>query len=171
MAKKPYRTKYDEFDIESTQPGRFEKETYKAYYDADGTLCLKEDGKINTYDEIQSHKESCDLYTIIEQCRLLGTDEPLKQKQGFYGDFVGTPQSLSEALNLIERGKDEFMSLPVEVRAQFGHDYKRYISMAGSAKWYAAVGSIFAQPEKEVGTVPKVAVSMEKENEVIASES
>lgn len=162
MATRKYRTKYDECPVCVTCSGRFEKPTYKAYYDPDGTLCLKEDGKVNTYEEIQSHKESTDIYAMIAKCKMLGTDEPIKQRQGFYGDFVGSPQTLSEALNLVERGKEEFMSLPLEVREKFGHDYKRYISTAGSPQWFAACGEIFGKPEK----IEQPTVELEVKEEV-----
>lgn len=165
-ATKLFRNKFDKIDMNVCESGRREKPTYKAYYDVDGTLCLKEDGKINTYDEIQSHKESCDIYAVIAKCKLLGSDEPLKQRQGFYGDFVGSPKSLSEALNLVERGKEEFMSLPLEVREKFGHDYKKYISTAGSSAWYANVGSLFEQPSK----IEQPKVELEVKEEGVVSE-
>lgn len=143
--------------------GSKEKVTYKSYYDEDGTLCLVEDGKINTYDEIQSHKESTDIYATIAKCKLLGTDEPLKERQGFYGDYVGSPKSLSEALNMIEHGKNEFMMLPLAVREKFGNDYKRYISTAGSKQWFANLGETFSVP-KSGDFSPKIELEV-KESE------
>lgn len=119
-----------------TVSGTSEKVTYKSYYDERGVLCLKPDGKINTYDEIQSHKDSCDIYAMIAKCKMLGDTSPLQQRQGMYGDYVGSPATMAEALNMVEQGKQEFMSLPLEVRAKFGHDYLRYISTAGSSQWY-----------------------------------
>lgn len=150
----------DTFVSRPCNSGSKEKVTYKSYYDEDGTLCLVEDGKVNVYDEIQSYKLSTDIYATIAKCKLFGSDEPLKQRQGFYGDYVGGPKSLSEALNLVERGKQEFMSLPLAVREKFGNDYKRYIATAGSKQWFSNVGELFEQPNKSVS--PKVELEVKE---------
>lgn len=155
-----FNTRHNPPKVCDTVSGTAEKVTYRSYYDERGVLCLKPDGKVNTYDEIQSHKDSCDIYAMIAKCKMLGDTSPLQQRQGMYGDYVGSPSTMAEALNMVEAGKKEFLSLPLEVRAKFGHDYVRYISTAGTAGWYDNMAELLPKksaPSVEVQSVQPVA--------------
>jgi phage internal scaffolding protein len=68
----------------------------------------------------QHFKEECDINTILERFNITGLlpETPLSPR---YGDFNGIGD-YHTALNKVMAAKDEFMTLPAQIRARFNND-------------------------------------------------
>ena len=73
----------------------------------------------------QQYLQECDINSILKTYGATGK-LPVNIKSGVSGDFseVGDFQS---CLDKINRAKDEFASLPAEIRARFGNDPVTYV--------------------------------------------
>lgn len=69
----------------------------------------------------QSHAEGCDVNRIMTRARQGAGIVPPAVSPRFLD--CPNPVSLGEAIALIRNGQEEFMKLPVEMRARFNHDY------------------------------------------------
>lgn len=47
---------------------------------------------------------------------------------------------MAEALNMVLDAEREFNQMPVEIKAKFDHDYKKYIATAGTHEWLDKLG-------------------------------
>lgn len=100
---------------------------------------LKEIGKHDLYAEIQSHKDSVDIHVLLSMYNN-GDPGALTRIQGAYGDFTRMPSTFAEALNTMIAAEQYFNGLPVDVRAQFGHDFHQFIASMDSPDWAARMG-------------------------------
>lgn len=107
--------------------GTKEKVTYSGVYDKSGRLSIEETGKINAYEEIQSHRDSVDIHSIMRRYAN-GEVDALSRVQGFYGDVSGLPTDYAAVLNAVSRGQALFESMPVDVRAKFGHNFDQFMT-------------------------------------------
>lgn len=107
-------------------PGSGEKITYVPKLDEHGDFELVESGKIDLYGEIQSHKDSCDIYVLLKKYEQ-GDLEALSRVQGTYGDFTQMPRTFAEALNAMIAGENMFNSLPLEVREKFDFSLEKFM--------------------------------------------
>lgn len=154
------RTQYDRHDPDlkvdpgATVPGSGLKPTYSSYYDSHGRLVVEPSGQVDLYMEIQSHKDSCDIHVLLDRYRRgdLEVMERLQTQGGVYADVTGMPQSYAEVLNLVHQGEQEFLALPVDVRAKFGHSYEVYMaSMDDPKSWRERMG--FDAAEAQAATI------------------
>lgn len=124
---------------------------YTAYYDDRGVLQLKENGKKNLYQEIQSHKLSCDIHYILKRFAN-GEIDVLSKVQGAYGDFTNMPRSFADVMNMTIEAQNHFDSLPVEVKQKFDNNFVQYMQSFGSDDWAKKVGIVseFVPSESEV---------------------
>lgn len=127
MDKFTFPTQFSNPPCEPTCPGDRYYPTYIAKYDENGTLYLEETGKEDIYAEIQSHADSCDIKTILARYEL-GDESALSKIQGAYGDFVGMPRTYAEMLNRVNEAEDFFMSLPVDTREKFNHNFAEFMT-------------------------------------------
>lgn len=134
---------------------------YIAEYDTAGVLQLRENGKKNLYEYIQSHEESVNVKRILERYRQ-GDVTALNRVQAKYMDVTDMPKSLVEAINLVEQSKVEFNQLPVDVKAKFNHNYAEWLLSAGSGEWLEKMG-VPKKAEENSEVIPK-------DNEGIRSE-
>lgn len=125
---KNFRTQYDSFCSTPSNPGTRFKVDYVATRDSDGRLELKENGRTDTYAVIQSFRESTDLAVIISRF-LSGDTSALSRNPAFYGDVVGVPTNLNDALRVIESAERDFKSLDPEIQQRFENDFGVYVSM------------------------------------------
>lgn len=147
------RTQYDtysDFPVPHgvSHSGSSTKPTYSSYYDSHGVLQVEQDGVINLYEEIQSHKDSTDIHVLIERFHQgdLEIMERMQQHPGVYADVTGMPKTYAELLNTLHHGEQEFMQLPVEVRSQFGHSYEQWLAaMDNMPLWRERMGFDKAQ--------------------------
>lgn len=115
---------------------------YQPVYDAKGIWHLEESGKTNTYLEIQSHADSCDINIIMARYRN-GETDVLSQIQGIYGDVTNIPTNYAEIMNAQLRAKDLFMSLAPEIREKYGNSVEQFMSSFSSKEGWEAIGFKF----------------------------
>lgn len=125
--------------------------TYNVEIDKNGHKELKETGKTNRYEKIQSFKEECEIANILVRATVDPTI--LNQRNGQYGDFTKAPKTLAEAQNIILKIKDEFFNLPVETRKEFNNSPEQYIAAYGSESWQKALGLVKEEAKEEVKEV------------------
>ena len=135
-----FRTQYMARERIPANPGERFKALYTPVFDKDGNFELQVSGKEDLYAFIQSHAESVDIHVILERFAR-GDISALSKVQGTYGDFTTVPKTYAELLNSVIQGEQYFLSLPVEVRAKFDHDFHKWmISMDNMPDWLSKMG-------------------------------
>lgn len=142
-----FKTQYDARDRVQSNPGSREHITYAGHYDEKGRVVLEESGRINLYDEIQSHAEACDIHVLMKRYQS-GDVTALSQRQGFFGDCLDFPKTYAEALNHMNEMETKFMQLPVDVRQKFGNSFAEFLAASGEADFLDRLG-IKADEKKE----------------------
>uniref|UniRef100_A0AAU8AY56 Internal scaffolding protein n=1 Tax=Dulem virus 155 TaxID=3145632 RepID=A0AAU8AY56_9VIRU len=140
-----FKTQYDNRERVYCNPGQREHITYGGHYDENGRVVLEETGRINIYDEIQSHAESVDIHVLLDRYRR-GDVDALSTAQGFYGDVLDFPKTYAEALNHMSEMEKQFMSLPLEVREKFGHSFSEFLASSNSPDFLDKLGIRSADP-------------------------
>lgn len=115
--------------------GKGLKDEFTAAYNKDGTISLVKTGEHDLYADIQSHKDSCDLQTIIRQY-FNGDPAALSRVQGVYMDVTAVPDNIHEAMQLIDNARKDFDSLPVDVKQKFDNDANKFLASLGTADWF-----------------------------------
>ncbi len=147
-----FKTQYDARDRIQSNPGNPIKQLYSGSYNERGQVELKEDGTENIYDFIQSFAESTDIHAIMRRFEN-GEVDVLEKVQGFYGDVTDMPKTYAEALQRIADSEKVFMSLPVDVRAKFGHSFSEFLAASNDADFLERLG---VQVEKPVAPEPEI---------------
>lgn len=124
---KAFMTQYDARDRIESNAGNPIKQIYSGSYNERGQVELKEDGTEDLYAFIQSFAESTDIHAILRRYQN-GEVDVLEKVQGFYGDITEMPHTYAEALQRIADSEKVFMSLPVDVRAKFGHSFSEFLA-------------------------------------------
>lgn len=130
---------YEKIDRVPTASGSPEKPGFKLFIDEKGRRTLKENGKIDIYAQIQSHKESVDINYILARFAN-GDTSALSKVQGVYGDFTNIPTSLNELQNRIVDAERLFYQLPLETREQFEHNPSIFYSSIGTEAFERVLG-------------------------------
>lgn len=110
-----------------SNPGSRTEVNWQAKVLPDGTIDFFEDGVLNVYDEIQSHKDSCSIELALQRFAM-GDSSALQRTQGAYGDFTVFPKTFAEVLQLMINGQNYFDSLPKEVRRNFDNDVNKFFA-------------------------------------------
>lgn len=110
-----------------TIAGERYKIEYKLELDEHGVEHLVKCGKTDMHEYIQSHADSVDLNLMIQRYTMGDTDA-LERMQGFYADVSGMPVSMAEMLNVHNKGKMLFETLPQEIREAYGNNYVTFLS-------------------------------------------
>ena len=110
------------------EPGSGEQKEFKI----DGNK-LKKTGTRNLYDEIQSHKEECDIEQIISRVKL-GDTSGLRE-DGNYIDCTVFPKNINKVREMINDAESEFYKLPIEIRNAFGNDFDKYMEAYGTEEF------------------------------------
>ncbi len=134
-----FKTQYDARDRIQSNPGSPIKQLYAGSYNERGQVELREDGTENLYDFIQSFAESTDIHAIMRRFEN-GEVDVLEKVQGFYGDVTEMPKTYAEALQRIADSEKVFMSLPVDVRAKFGHSFSEFLAASNDADFLERLG-------------------------------
>lgn len=122
-----FNTQFD-FRLRSICPsGSPIKQLYKGHVNDDGIIELVDAGTVDLYDEIQSHKDSCDINVLLKRY-VNGETDILSQVQGVYADSVGMPKTYAELLNSVIQGEEMFNSLPVETKEKFGFSFTQFMA-------------------------------------------
>lgn len=147
-----WKTQFDARDRIISNPGSPEHITYAGHYDEKGRVVLEESGRINLYDEIQSHAESCDIHVLLKRYES-GDPTALSQRQGFFGDVLDFPKTYAEALNHMNEMESRFMKLPPDVREKFGNSFSEFLAASGEADFLDRLG---IKPEEPKETTPAI---------------
>lgn len=135
-----WRTQYERGTSESyTCSGSSVRPVYSSKVNDSGVLELQMVGEEDTYPLIQSYKDSCSLNYLLAKFAN-GDVNALSKVQGVYGDFTSLPKSFAEVLQRVIDGENFFNSLPLDVRQQFGNDFRRWFAEAGTDSWFATMG-------------------------------
>lgn len=121
----------------------------------DGVQRLVVVGNTNLYDYVQSSKEECLIYNILDRF-YRGDITALTSKVGQFIDVTGMPSTLAEAQQLLINASEKFSHLPADIQAKFDGDVNKYISKIANAsiddlKSFFGVGEP-AAPVEEVKT-------------------
>ncbi len=155
MKLEEFRTQYDGVRRVVSEPGNPIKQLYSGSYNERGQVVLNEDGTEDLYAFIQSFAESTDIHAIMRRYQN-GEVDVLEKVQGFYGDITEMPHTYAEALQRISDSEKVFMSLPVEVRAKFGHSFSEFLSASQEADFLERLGiTETEQPVSVPADVPK----------------
>ncbi len=149
-----FKTQYDARDRIQSNPGNPIKQLYAGSYNERGQVELREDGTEDLYAFIQSFAESTDIHSILRRFEN-GEVDVLEKVQGFYGDVTEMPKTYAEALQRIADSEKVFMSLPVDVRAKFGHSFSEFLAASNDADFLERLGvqvetPVTPEPEPEV---------------------
>lgn len=109
------------------------KKTYKMFVDDDGKRELKPNGEYNLYMEIQSHKDSVSIASIMQRF-VNGDDTALSRVQGIYGDFTNMPTTPAELAQRVIDAEYLFNNLPLDIRAQYNHSASEFFAQLDSEK-------------------------------------
>ncbi len=150
-----FKTQYDARDRIQSNPGNPIKQLYAGSYNERGQVELREDGTENLYDFIQSFAESTDIHAIMRRFEN-GEVDVLEKVQGFYGDVTEMPKTYAEALQRIADSEKVFMSLPVDVRAKFGHSFSEFLAASNDADFLERLGVQVDNSTPEPVPVPDV---------------
>lgn len=134
-----FRTQYDIFDKPASEAGSRIKTLYGPIYDDKGIIGLKEIGTHDLYSEIQSHADSVDIHVLLKMYEN-GDESVFSRVQGAYGDFTHMPSTFAEALNTMIAAEQYFNSLPVDIKAKFGHSFSQFLAGMDSPTWAADAG-------------------------------
>lgn len=149
---KVFKTQYDARDRIKSHPGNPIKQLYSGSYNERGQVELKEDGTEDLYAFIQSFAESTDIHAILKRYQN-GEVDVLEKVQGFYGDITEMPHTYAEALQRIADSEKVFMSLPVDVRAKFGHSFSEFLAASQDTDFLDRLG---VKPIEQPAPVPPV---------------
>lgn len=155
-----FMTQYDARQRIESNPGNPIKQLYSGAYNERGQVELKEDGTEDLYAFIQSFAESTDIHSILQRYQN-GEVDVLEKVQGFYGDITEMPKTYAEALQRIADSEKVFMSLPVEVRAKFGHSFSEFLAASQEADFLDRLGVKPTEQPVDVPPVPDVDKSKE----------
>lgn len=108
-------------------PGSTEHKLYSSKFNDDGILELIECGSEHIPSMIQSHAESVDINVILQRYAE-GDEAALRRRQMLFGDFTLVPKTYADVLNLAIRGEEYFLSLPLDIREKYDHDFGKYLA-------------------------------------------
>lgn len=74
----------------------------------------------------RSFKDECDINTIVRRAVTQGLPQP--DKEAVYADLANMPKDLQESYEYMQKAEDQFMTLPSELRYEFGNDPLALIS-------------------------------------------
>ena len=139
-----FRNQYDNRgDCDCTCHGRVEKPTYTA--DENGYPV--ESGIVNLYDEIQSHRESVELSTLLQRYAQ-GDISALNQIEGVYADVVDMPSTYAELFNRVRDAENSFNALPDDVRALFDNSPVSFWQSIGTPEFADKIGKLDSKAKK-----------------------
>ena len=138
-----------------SNPGSAEHILYSAKVMPDGSIQLKECGKENLHDIIQSYKDTTDIAYILAKLQS-GDMSVINQKPVMYGDFTQYPKTLADALQLQIDSKNLFDRLPAEIKKKFDNDENKFFASSGSQEWFEKISPALSEDVRNAIFPPKV---------------
>lgn len=100
---------------------------YKEHFDENSVRALVVDGQRNTYDEIQSHRDSVDINLLVKRY-MNGDFTALDRSKPVFMDLSLMPQTLAAWKEVEANGKRYFYSLDPDTRALFNNSYEQFVN-------------------------------------------
>ena len=122
-----YKTQYDEHVRHITASGS--PDYVKLSLDKDGDPFVV--SLHNRYDEIQSHRESVELSTLLQRYAA-GDESVLNQNTPLTGDFTDMPSSLREWTDRYRQAFEDFNGLPDGLKSLFNNNPAEFWTTFGS---------------------------------------
>lgn len=82
----------------------------------------------------QEFAADCDINVIMARYEKTGVISHMSPRKPMYVDFSEMPDSLQDALSMLEEAKSSFMTLPASVRAEFENDPVSFVTFAADPK-------------------------------------
>ena len=76
----------------------------------------------------QAHKDECDINVIMGKYLQTGLIAHVNQFEGRYGDFAAI--DFAEAMATVTEAQEMFMTIPSDIREQFGNDPGNFLEFA-----------------------------------------
>lgn len=126
--------------------------------DNHGVMELQVVGKANLYEEIQAHKESVDINTILERYKN-GDVTALDRIKAHYLDLEGAPRTLAEMYSFIRNTAAFFDTLPLEIRKKYDFNPSNFVADIGSED-FKKMFTIKAEDLEKITPVKEVSVEI-----------
>lgn len=130
-----FKTLYSERVRYFTDPGSPIKIVYGSSLDKNGNIIVKEKGRENLADYIDSFAESCDLSVILNRF-LHGDTEALNQKKALFMDLTEMPTNYNDMVNQFNNARELFNGLPTDVKEKFDNDINKFYCTVGTEDWF-----------------------------------
>lgn len=114
--------------------GEKDRPNYRPQYAPNGTYELVEDGLIHSYDDVQAWLPQTDMGQIIERYIRTGDTALLNRRAAFYADVSDMPRNYAELHNCLQNADRIFLTLPLEVREEFGNSPAMFYSDGEKAR-------------------------------------
>lgn len=148
-----WRNQFSDRERVRSNHGERKHKLYGAVFDDAGRVILEEKGEEDLYAYIQSFAESVDIHVILKRFAN-GETDVLSKVQGFYGDFTQMPTDYAQLLNTVNEGQRLFESLPVDVRAKFGHNFNEFMTAMCDGSLVERLGGTPPSPAPEPSPDP-----------------
>lgn len=131
--KKMFRSKYP-LDVRQnfSEPGS--KLRYsEGWTIEDGSYVWTSKGVKDIDQEINSHRESCDLKLILERFKQLDESQ-LNAMNAMYVDTIDLPKNYKDMYTASHKMKEIFEAMPLEIRSHYNHDLGAFTTAYGSTE-------------------------------------
>ena len=113
-------------------PGDTMKDVYELDISPNGEKKLICTGTVDINEQINAHKDSCDLKTILERHNMMGTLDSLAHSEGNgIVDLTRVPNNLHEVKKLLDNADKIYNNLKPEVKAKY-ETLEDFLSVFGS---------------------------------------
>lgn len=129
-----------------------------------GEWTILEDAPTNLYEKIQSYREECDLRIILKKYQN-GDESALNKVAGQYMDITDMPKNLAEMYARIKNLENDFETLPLDVRKEYGHSPAKWLKALSNGEYVSKFGQQVSKVEPEVKTEVKDEMKGEVDNE------
>lgn len=97
-----------------------------------GETFIKKTGEFDYQEYLNIPREESEVYTAINKF-VAGDVSVLENARGFYGDVRNFPKTLHEAQNLSIKARNDFDSLPLEIRQKFNNNVDYFVAQLDSS--------------------------------------
>lgn len=101
------------------------RDKYKVVYAENGNKEFIKVGTTDMYELAQSHKDACSIENIIRRA----TNDPsvLSRTNGAYADLTAAPETMFDAMKVINDAKEIFATLPKDVKDTYSGDFDSFL--------------------------------------------
>lgn len=129
-----FRTQYDDHQHFFSNSGDPEYQVYSLDENGDPILVSTN----NRFDEIQSHRESVELSTLLQRYAA-GDESALNKHVPISGDFADAPSNLQEWFERYKQATADFNGLPAGLKELFNNNPAEFWTTFGSEEFTATL--------------------------------